>query len=114
MPGGWNANIMGATALTNQLKVFQTKLQSPVTYVVGTPVEYSVHVELGTSRMQAQPYLRPAVEQEARNLQTIFNNAGSLADALAVLAMNIEARAKRLCPYRTGNLRSSISAERID
>lgn len=30
--------------------------------VVGTDVEYAAFVELGTSRMRAQPYLRPAAE----------------------------------------------------
>lgn len=29
--------------------------------VIGTNVEYAPYVELGTSRMSAQPYLRPAV-----------------------------------------------------
>lgn len=30
---------------------------------IATPVEYAGYVELGTSKMAAQPYLRPAVEQ---------------------------------------------------
>ena len=30
--------------------------------IVGTDVEYAGHVELGTSRMAAQPYLRPALD----------------------------------------------------
>lgn len=30
---------------------------------VGSPVEYAVYVELGTSKQAAQPYLRPAVEE---------------------------------------------------
>lgn len=29
---------------------------------IGTDVEYAAHVELGTSRTRAQPYLRPALE----------------------------------------------------
>lgn len=29
---------------------------------VGTPVEYSPFVELGTARMAAQPYLRPSLD----------------------------------------------------
>lgn len=29
---------------------------------VGTNVDYSPHVELGTSRMRAQPFLRPALD----------------------------------------------------
>jgi len=34
---------------------------------VGTPVEYAGYVELGTSKMAAQPYLRPAVEEIDQN-----------------------------------------------
>lgn len=30
--------------------------------VIGTNVEYAAFVELGTSKMPAQPYLRPALE----------------------------------------------------
>ena len=30
--------------------------------VIGTPVEYAVYVEKGTSRNKAQPYLTPAIE----------------------------------------------------
>ena len=29
---------------------------------LGTPVEYATYVEMGTSRMKAQPYIRPAFE----------------------------------------------------
>ena len=35
---------------------------------VGPCVEYSEYVEFGTSRMAAQPYLTPAVEEVARKL----------------------------------------------
>ena len=33
-----------------------------VTVTTGTPVEYASYVEHGTGRMQAQPYLRPAMD----------------------------------------------------
>lgn len=32
------------------------------TEIIGTSVEYGPYVELGTTRMKAQPFLRPAVE----------------------------------------------------
>lgn len=32
-------------------------------------VEYSMYVEYGTSRMRAQPYLRPAIESAGRTFQ---------------------------------------------
>jgi HK97 gp10 family phage protein len=33
-----------------------------LTYEVHSPAEYSVYVELGTSRMAAQPFMMPALE----------------------------------------------------
>ncbi|MEI6796615.1 MAG: HK97-gp10 family putative phage morphogenesis protein [Methanomassiliicoccales archaeon] len=46
---------------------------------VFTDVDYAPYIELGTSRMAAQPFLVPAVEQVApqmiRNLETIIQNA---------------------------------------
>lgn len=35
--------------------------------IVGTDVEYGPYIEFGTSRMRAQPYLRPALDA-ARNV----------------------------------------------
>ena len=111
--GKWSASLLGASALTNSFQSIQARIDGPVTYVVGTPVEYSVYVEFGTSRMAAQPYLRPAVEQAARNIPAIFRDANSMAAGIAQLALEIERVAKQLCPVDTGTLRSSISAERI-
>jgi len=35
---------------------------------LGADAPYAVYVELGTSRMRAQPFLRPAIDQEAPRL----------------------------------------------
>jgi len=110
---GWGASLTGAARLTDAFKSFSKQLDGPVTYVVGTPVEYSVYVEFGTSRMAAQPYLRPAVEQASRNVAAIFAAADSLAAGIAELALEIERVAKQLCPVDTGTLRASIAAERV-
>lgn len=113
MSNNWGASLTGATALSAGLRKVSAQIDAKgVTYVVGTPVEYSVYVELGTSRMAAQPYLRPAVERVARNIQSYLDGADTLADAIAAIALAIEAEAKRLCPVDTGQLRASISAER--
>lgn len=42
--------------------------------VIGTPVEYSEAVELGTSRQKAQPYLRPAVEENIDVIKKIVKD----------------------------------------
>jgi hypothetical protein len=83
-------------------------------YVVGTNVEYAVYVEFGTSKMEAQPYLRPAaervMEQEA---DAIAADAESTEEVVRDIALAIERHAKEEVPVDTGNLRASIEAEKI-
>ncbi len=42
---------------------------------IGTNVEYAPHVELGTVRQRAQPYLKPAVADHAAQYKRIINKA---------------------------------------
>lgn len=44
------------------------------TEVIGTNVEYAPYVELGTHRMQAKPYLRPAAENHTAEYKNIIMN----------------------------------------
>jgi len=39
---------------------------------VGSNVEYAPYVEMGTSRMAAKPYLRPALEANMDRIKEIF------------------------------------------
>ena len=41
---------------------------------IGTNVEYSSYVELGTIKMDAQPFLKPAVADHANEFRKIFEN----------------------------------------
>lgn len=41
------------------------------TAIIGTNVEYAPYVELGTFKMDAQPYLRPAVENHIKEYKEI-------------------------------------------
>lgn len=44
--------------------------------VVGSTVKeppYSIFVELGTSKMAAQPYLRPSIENNVAEYENVFN-----------------------------------------
>lgn len=50
---------------TGRLKAsLDAEVDTHVLRVGSRDVDYSVHVELGTSRMTAQPYLRPALYQQ--------------------------------------------------
>jgi len=86
---------------------------------IGTNIEYGPYVELGTSRMRAQPYLRPAYdEKRGEALQEIadvlaLNLSGGLRVKAALHAggLVIEAPAKEKAAVLTGALRSSITTE---
>jgi hypothetical protein len=84
-----------------------------VRYVVGTNVRYSIWVEYGTSKMEAQPYLRPAIEQSVRKLDVHAEEADSPEELAERLALHVEKIAKEEVPVDTGNLKGSISASRI-
>lgn len=42
--------------------------------LIGTNVEYAPYVELGTSRMAAQPYLEPALSNNKGNITKVLRN----------------------------------------
>lgn len=46
--------------------------EDDTTEIIGTNVEYATYVEMGTSRMKAQPYLKPAAQDHQAEYQRIF------------------------------------------
>lgn len=42
---------------------------------IGTNVEYAPHVELGTSRQKAQPFLRPAASEHGAQYRRVLEKA---------------------------------------
>lgn len=42
---------------------------------IGTNVEYAPHVELGTSRQKAQPFLRPAASEHGAQYRQVLKEA---------------------------------------
>ena len=48
----------------------------PNEVLIGTPVEYGPHVEYGTIKMEAQPFLRPALDlAKGKTLEIVKKNA---------------------------------------
>ena len=90
-------------------------------YVVGTNVQYGLYLEFGTRRHPPYPWLRPAVEEVAeQDADDIVDNADSVEEIVAEIALAIERRAKQKTagtderPFRqTGNLSGSIEAIRL-
>ena len=56
------------------IKAGKTEIDSQIKKqgIVGTNVEYASYIELGTSKMAAQPYLRPALEANMKEIRRIF------------------------------------------
>lgn len=81
-------------------------------YVVGTNVHYAPYVEFGTSRMRAQPYLRPSAQEVRGRIPWYIGQTSNLDGAIRMAALDLERRAKQKCPVDTGNLRGSIQARK--
>lgn len=47
---------------------------------IGTNVEYAPYVELGTSKMDAQPFLKPAATEHSDQYRQVLKNALGAAD----------------------------------
>jgi len=82
-------------------------------YRVSANTDYAVYVEFGTRYMEAQPYLRPAVNQTMREADAIARSSDSVEEFVEELAENIAERAKDEVPVRTGRLKRSIKVEKV-
>lgn len=118
---GWGVGLIGLEATIRGLQAVQTRLEDDGVYVVGTNVEYAIYVELGTSRMEAQPFLFAAARAAERDPEgylrsytnVTLDQIQSTEQLVASLALAIEADAKRRVPVDSGNLRGSIRTERV-
>lgn len=104
--------LIGAAATIEAIDDLRS-FAEPAEYIVGTDVEYAVYVEFGTSRMAAQPYMRPAVKSVVNRKGDQFaEDAESAKDLVKKLALEIEREAKERAPVDTGTLQNSIQAQR--
>lgn len=105
-------SLVGGGQIVEEFEAVATGDTAP-DYIVGTGVEYAAYVEFGTSKMQAQPYLEPAVRTVMRNLGRYEEEADDIEELIKILALEIEREAKQGCPVDTGTLRSSIKAVKL-
>lgn len=105
---------MSITGVRESIRAIETIKEgwtSSSAWIVGVGAEYGAYVEFGTSQMEAQPYLLPAARYVLRTkFDELEAQAETLDDLVELLAIEIEAEAKRRAPVDTGNLRSSIEA----
>lgn len=106
-------NLTGVGSLYAALDGMEERWTTEVTYVVGTNVEYAVYVEYGTSKMVAQPYLRPAAERTNRQLDQIAAQTDGVEEFVRLAAMQVERIATEVVPVKSGNLQGSIRYEKV-
>jgi hypothetical protein len=88
----------------------KTKGKGPVR-VVADGVEYGLYQEMGTSRIPAHPFMRPAVEAVRAGFTQAMKGALTMDQVTAVVdkaAFDIERGAKQNAPVDTGALKNSI------
>lgn len=109
-----SAKVGGIDALNSVFEQMKEQLGKARPWQVATNVEYAKHVEFGTSRQRAQPYMRPAVEKATAQLEQLaartIGSGKSSQELIKTVAFFIEAEAKRVVAVDTGNLRNSITA----
>ena len=116
---GWGANLLGMNAVMRQLQNLTVEFDGNAVFVVGPSVKYGVFQEMGTSRMEPNPFLAPAVADFRKNRKKAVS--GPTNSPVNNAALYIEKRAKHYATtnvdpgpnVRTGNLRASITTRRV-
>ena len=67
-----------ASSITNRVKRTTTGIVGEVSASAddGSGGNYAVHLEFGTSNMEARPFMVPALNKSARRIKTIFKQEG--------------------------------------
>lgn len=122
---GWGTSLFGFANTVDVLRSIQMRFDDDATYVCGPTVEYAVWHEIGTSKMEARPFAKPAAEAVQANpeqrAQLIASAQGidiSTEDGFVrALALAVEREMKRIVKKKgiwdTGTLHGSITVEKV-
>lgn len=112
--------------VTETMEDLQENASGGGTWFVGTAVEYSIYLEFGTSKMDAKPFVRPALAEARRDLESFikrntereigdFETAGEVVRAIAfALERKIKEIITKKSLIDTGTLRASVLAVPAD
>jgi hypothetical protein len=115
----------GLDAAIEELEELEADVSTTRSYTVGTAVNYSIFLEAGTSKMDAKPFFRPAINEVRaqrvegfinHNTRTTINDLDDIDAILQALALALERRIKEIITAKglidTGTLRASVVAVR--
>jgi hypothetical protein len=121
----WGMRLAGFDATLALLQSLKFEFGDGVIYVAGPTVDYAVYHELGTSKMEARPFMRPAAERvqadpikHAMSMASThgidITNEEGLIRALALAVQNEGKRIANAKDIRdTGDLIASISIQKV-
>lgn len=106
------AKLRGLAAVKNGLDDIRRKWGDPATYEAYADAEHAPYVEYGTSRMDAQPYMRPAVDRVEGRIPNYAAQSSSTGEVTRNVALAIADEARRIVVVDTGELRDSIDTRK--
>jgi hypothetical protein len=120
----WGMRLAGFDATLALLQSLKFEFGDGVIYVAGPTVTYAVYHELGTSKMEARPFMGPAAERVQANLDTAIDQMIDVplleADEEELVrgaALAIQNEGKRIADAKdirdTGALIASISIQKV-
>jgi hypothetical protein len=122
---GWGMSITGLAETIDLFREIQMQWSGDTLYVAGPTVKYAVYQELGTSQIEARPFMGPAAERVQANAETHAQqmaasqgiNIASEDGLVRALALAVQNEGKRIANQKgvrdTGALIASISIERV-
>lgn len=106
------ASYVRVTINDSKLRAMITALpRQKIVRYVADGVEYGLYNELGTEKMSAQPFMRPATEAARRGFTQAFRGLNNLMQLEAIVekaAHDIERGAKMRARVDTGAMKNSI------
>jgi hypothetical protein len=118
-------SLAGFDAATDMFDQITTDFDGDATYIAGPTVDYAIHHEYGTSKMEARPFARPAAERVQTNTATEVRRISSSQgiplsneeNIIRCAALAVQDRMKRIADQKdirdTGNLIASIRIEKV-
>lgn len=119
----FDLELQGMQGVLDELDDLEERWTGPERWVVGTAVNYSIYLEMGTRHMDPKPFFRPALSELrmqgiggfiAHNTRTNIDEIDDIGGLVRKLAFALERRIKEIITAKglieTGTLRASVKA----
>lgn len=106
----FDAELEGFETTLAGLKEFEEDWSESPVYITGTNVEYSVYLELGTSKMPSYPWVRPAIKEFKRDPEAFILKNSRLGGLDEIESTDELIKTVAFCFER--QLKENVSADR--